>query len=149
MKLDNEIYLNQLAQGVLPVSAGVEWFGQHEASDQLDILRSLYYFVIQSGATKTDAENAVALSGLRASYTPCVLIVKGRISEQISKILQLPKEEYTKSFRLLVSLLSISDAKRRAGCGEDCSHWWHRDLSQEDELQRIRMSQCPGPANLE
>jgi uncharacterized protein DUF5958 len=135
--MNANILLNQLAQGALPIADGEEWFRQQDANARRDILRMLYYFVMQSDAVEVDVAEAIERSGLRATFTPCVLLAKGRLMHQVSKIVNLPASEQAKSFRLLVSLLGVSDRRRRVKCGEGCAHWWHRDLSNSSVLEEV------------
>ena len=66
-------------------------------------------------------------AGLRPTHTAAVLIVRGRLAGQLSKIVNLPDEERVKSFRLLVALLGVADKRRRERCrATGCSHAWHQ-----------------------
>jgi uncharacterized protein YjeT (DUF2065 family) len=42
-----EVYLNQLAQGLVRVSEGVAWFGRLAPDQQRTVLRDLVYFARQ------------------------------------------------------------------------------------------------------
>ncbi|NRA69270.1 MAG: hypothetical protein HRU19_32670, partial [Pseudobacteriovorax sp.] len=60
----------------------------------------------------------------------------GHITMAMEKICTLPENEREKSFKLLVSLLGVSDGRRRS---EEvyCNHWWHRDLSDDEVVRDI------------
>ena len=93
---------------------------------------------LQAGAREEDISLAITKSKLRATYTPCVLLSKGRLKEQMAKLLKLPPSEFIKAFFLLISLLAIADARRYCKyCQDGCSHWWHRDLSERKILDEI------------
>ena len=103
-------------------------FHFNEASDveKETILREFYFILHQSHPTKADIEKGVELSGLKATYTPCVVMLKKPFSEACQKILVMPKNEWIKSFRLWVGVFSISDLRRReTDCKNGCSHEWH------------------------
>jgi hypothetical protein len=96
---------------------------------RLEVLRKLGYVAIQSGATEADATDAIKGSGLRPTYVPCVLLSKPKLSVHVGKVINLNQTEYERSFRLLISLFSISDGRRRSTvCRDGCDHWWHNLL---------------------
>jgi hypothetical protein len=129
------IILNQIAQSIIDIETGEKWFSAFDANDQKDILGKLMYCVYQSHPKEIERKYAVLESGLRPTFTPCVLLVqKYNIQCQLKQICSLPNEENKKSFRLLITLLSISDKRRRLECGDSCNHWWHQDLKQYKQL---------------
>lgn len=69
---------------------------------------------------------SIEKAGLRPTFTPAVLIVRGRITEQLAKVVGLPQDERVKSFRLLIALLGVADGRRRERyCSAGCGHDWH------------------------
>jgi len=126
MASQHDILLNRIAQGSLPRSDGEEWFQGLPHDEQKLVLRDLYYYTIQAGVLETDVVAAIADSKLKPTYTPCVMASKGRLFIQLGKIVNLPTTEYHKAYRLLVSLFTIADERRRRErCRGECSHWWH------------------------
>jgi hypothetical protein len=120
------VMVNKLAQGLLPMDDGLEWFMRRTESENRALLRELGILVLQAGATVDDVPVSIANSGIRPTDTPAVLASKGRLKEQLAKVGNLPEREFVKAFRLLVALLGVADERRRvhdriAGC----SHWWH------------------------
>ncbi|MFE0382085.1 DUF5958 family protein [Streptomyces inhibens] len=85
-------------------------------------------------ATGDDALEGIRRSGLRPTHTPSVLVVRGRIDEQVGKAAGLPpRHERIKAFRLLVQILGLADARRRERiCADGCCHEWHR-LARDQE----------------
>jgi hypothetical protein len=120
--------LNQIAQGLLPWSLGVSWFTGLLPSDQKSVLRDLAYITNQAHPRAEEVEPAMRLAGLKSTFTPCVLVSKGLSPERaFHKIVSLPETEWENSFRLLLALLSVADARRRtAHCAQGCSHEWHQ-----------------------
>ncbi|MFD1146458.1 DUF5958 family protein [Saccharothrix hoggarensis] len=120
------IILNELAQGLRPLSEGVGWFEGLAADDQVTTLRDVAEYCVQARATVEDGAESVRRSGIRPTHTPAVLITRGRLTEQLAKIVNLPADERVKAFRLLVALLGVADERRRARyCADGCGHAWH------------------------
>lgn len=125
---ERDVLLNELAQGFRPMSEGIEWFDGLGQEEQSGVLLLLRHHCVQARAVTEDAQEAIRRAGLRPTHTPAVLISRGRIDEQLGKIAGLaPLDERRKAFRLLIAVLTISDARRRERfCSDGCSHWWHR-----------------------
>jgi len=138
MNAENFILLNQYAQGVRKIEDGKDWFSNLSSDEQLLILRELSNLILQAGASINDVNEAIQKSRLKATFTPCVLLQKGSLKIQLSKVLALPFSEYAKVFSLFISLLSIADTRRRnTKCKNGCSHWWHKDLSNDEIVRQI------------
>lgn len=139
MNLADQIAINQIQQELISQQDAKNWFLSFPTKTQQEILQRLSYMALQAGARETDVSLAIAQSKLRPTYTPCVLLSKGRLKEQMAKLLKLPASEFIKAFFLLISLLAIADARRYSKyCQDGCSHWWHRDLSDRQVLDEIR-----------
>jgi len=139
MNLADEITLNKIQQELISQEDAKKWFLRFPTEYQQEILQRLSYMTLQAGAREEDVSLAIAKSKLRPTYTPCVLLSRGRLKEQMAKLLKLPPSESIKTFFLLVSLLAIADARRYCKyCQDGCSHWWHRDLSDRKVLDKIR-----------
>ncbi|MEU4497002.1 DUF5958 family protein [Streptomyces sp. NPDC023998] len=91
-------------------------------------MRLLSQFCVQARATTEDGPEGIRRAGLRNTHTPAVLIVRGRINEQLGKIASLtPPDERLKAFRLLIAVLAIADERRRNRfCSNGCGHAWHQ-----------------------
>ncbi|MCP4345581.1 MAG: hypothetical protein GY795_08645 [Desulfobacterales bacterium] len=123
---EDRLFINQLSQGIHSLEKGKIWFSSFDSDRQLDILREISNFALQAGALESDVKDAIQKSKLKPTYTPCVILLKGRLKIQISKILNLPTIEYNKIFLLTASLFSIADERRRkTKCKNKCYHWWH------------------------
>lgn len=148
MDLETEILLNQFAQGFKPMSAAEEWFVSHPEPLQQEVLRGLVHLAGQAGAVGRHVQMAIELSGLKSTYTPCVLLTRAAnrdeelsraLYEGLAKVLALPSSEASKSFRLLLSLLAVADDERRRHEGGICErHWWHRALDDPAVIADIR-----------
>ncbi|MDJ0347381.1 DUF5958 family protein [Streptomyces sp. H10-C2] len=124
---ERAVRLNELAQELRPLGRGVEWFEGISADEQFEVLRDLSGFCIQARATAEDGPESVRLAGIRPTHTPAVLITRGQLPGQLTKIINLPLDERVKAFRLLVALLGVADKRRRARlCADGCTHAWHQ-----------------------
>ncbi|MBB4981565.1 DUF5958 family protein [Streptomyces nymphaeiformis] len=125
---ERDVLLNELAQGLRPMSEGIEWFDVLGQEEQSEVLLFLRHHCVQARAVTEDGPESISRAGLRPTHTPAVLISRGRIDEQLGKIAGLaPLDERRKAFRLLISVLAIADARRRErDCSGGCSHWWHK-----------------------
>ncbi|WP_149827201.1 DUF5958 family protein [Streptomyces tailanensis] len=124
---ERDVLLNELAQGLRPMSYGIEWFDALSPEAQSGTLRFLAHYCVQARAVTEDGPEGVRRAGLRPTHTPVVLITRGRIDQQLGKIAQLaPLDERRKAFRLLIAVLAIADERRRERyCSDGCGHWWH------------------------
>ncbi len=125
---ERESTLNELAQGLRPVAEGLAWFDGLAEEEQPVVLRDLTHFCLQARATHEDAVEGVRRSGLRPTHTPAVLATRGRVDHGLwGAALLRPRHERIKAFRLLVQVLALADARRRARhCADGCTHDWHQ-----------------------
>jgi hypothetical protein len=120
------ILLNELSQGRRPLQEGIVWFESLPIYEQRQVIRELAYYIVQAKATEEEVEASFGLARVKSTVTPAVLLARGQLPEQLAKIGKLPAAEMGKSFRILVSLLSVADARRRrVECANGCTHLWH------------------------
>lgn len=124
---ERDVLLNELAQGLRPMSEGIEWFDGLDSEAQSEVLLFLRHHCVQARAVAEDASESISRSGLRPTHTPAVLLSRGRIDVQLGKIVGLtPVDERRKAFRLLIAVLTVADGRRRERfCSGGCGHWWH------------------------
>ncbi|MFJ4412803.1 DUF5958 family protein [Streptomyces sp. NPDC088925] len=120
------VILNELAQGIRPLVQGIGWFEGLADTEQFEVLRDLAGFCIQARAISDDGPESIRRAGIRPTHTPAVLVTRGRLTEQLTKIINLPQDERVKAFRLLVALLGVADERRQLRfCAGGCGHAWH------------------------
>jgi hypothetical protein len=123
---DIEIQLNKIAQGIVSVQSGIDWFDTFDLNEKKVILHTLGYILTQSRPTIDEITNGIEKSKLKTTYTPCVLMLKKPFKEAIAIIQNLPENEGEKSFILWLSIFSIADKRRRnTVCSDGCYHEWH------------------------
>lgn len=122
-----DLYLNRIAQGLVSESAAYVWFEGQEPSNKKHILLALSNICMQAHPLLTEVPKAIEQSGLKPTFTPCVLLMQASSPEgSFGKIVSLPAIEQAKSFRLLISLFIIADTRRReTDCKNGCTHAWH------------------------
>lgn len=139
MRIDDAILINQLAQQLVAMDVGEKWFNSLNVDLQRKVLREINVMILQASPLPEDAALAISTSGLKATLTPCVLVAKPNIREQLAKIANLPDTEFSRVFKLLIAFLGVADKRRRDTKPMDSvSHWWHRDLGNPDVLADIR-----------
>ncbi|KAI9129574.1 DUF5958 family protein [Acaryochloris sp. CCMEE 5410] len=127
MLTDSELQLNRIAQGLVKESEGILWFEGLLPVQRQQVLIDLARMCDQSHPRNDEVSKAIAYAQLKPTFTPCILLKSANPPEKgLYKIIALPESEQIKSFRLLIALFAISDARRReAHCKDGCSHEWH------------------------
>jgi len=139
MNIDDSIFVNQIAQGIVQIDEGERWFSAFDLETKRNVIREISSMVLQAHPLPEDAALAIAASGLRKTLTPSVILLKPNIKVQLAKLANLPEREFPNVFRLLVKLLGIADKRRRETRPLDTiNHWWHRDLSNPGIVEEIR-----------
>jgi hypothetical protein len=123
-----EIAINSLAQGLIPMFDGEAWFMSHVTEDRREILRKLGLCISQAHPLPNEVDVAINKSGIKATMTPCVVLSKWRLHPEVGayEITSLPELEHLKGFKVMLSLFSVADERRRnAQCRDGCTHDWH------------------------
>ena len=116
MKVNLDIYLNQIGQKIIDLKEASSWFEKLMFDDQLEVLRRYTFFVSQMGGVGSDAQKAIEMSKLKKTYTSCILLKKYTREDKLGsnglrmalfKIINLPKNENWKSFILLSFLYMV------------------------------------------
>jgi uncharacterized protein DUF5958 len=118
--------INKVAQGLISRDEGLVWFDEADLELRLEIMKSLDLCIYQSHPNKDDIEEGIALSGLKETYSPCVLIRKKPFNEARAKVLRMPKLDQHRAFNLFLSVFTVADTRRRnTECEGRCNHEWH------------------------
>ncbi|WP_432097358.1 DUF5958 family protein [Streptomyces sp. bgisy100] len=122
----SERMINEVAQELRSLEEGVEWFSALGLEQQESALHEIVLYLMQAHVTVEDGRKGLEKSGVKATMTPAVLIVREPILERIGKIAGLPQQEYLKAFRVLMSTFAVTDTRRReTQCRGSCTHAWH------------------------
>ncbi len=95
-----DLQINKIAQGFVKLRDGIAWFDAFDVKCKKEILQSLSYFLSQAHPTRNEVDDGIKLSGLKPSYTPCVLLAKKPFNDAMKIIRSLPENEWEKSFIL-------------------------------------------------
>ncbi len=123
---ERELNINKISQGLMSIDEGLDWFNEAKPEYRSEIMHSLDSCVFQSHPTTEDIEEGVKKSGLKETYSPCVLIRKKPFNDVRNKILKMPELDQRRGFILLLSVFSVADKRRREDeCKGNCTHEWH------------------------
>ena len=135
--LIQELELNQYAQSLIERECILARFEQMDGDEKKVYLNNLITLITQSKSVNADIEMAIENSGLKRTYTPCVLLQKDVKYYNLSRIIELPEYESVKSLLLLLSLFKIA-YNRRFLVEKNVPHkWWYWDLSDKKTVERI------------
>lgn len=142
LTVDEEIFLNQFLQGLFSLEQMNEWFDKHDKLERKNIINNLFYMFVQSHPTYAEIEEA-ALSIKKVKSTPAIKLLNRNKPYQSfgHEVSDLPECELQTTFDILLLTFAKADARRKKQeCSNGCSHWWHKDLSDERYLQSLRES---------
>ncbi len=138
MNIKDKIRVNHAAKSPVERKAAIDWFHQMDSSEKSDVLRFLANVCLQAHPLQHEVDSGIEESGLKSTYTPCALLKKGALGEQMAKVVDLPEEEWEKAFVLLMSVFSVADSRRQMqDCSKGCDHWWHQDLDDDAVVDSI------------
>lgn len=123
---EHELMINKLAQGLVPREEGQAWFRAATPDCRVQIMRALDYCLFQAHPTPAEIQEGIDLSGLKDTYSPCVVAVKKPLGEARQTILRMVGLDQQRGFELWLSVFSVADKRRReSDCKVGCSHEWH------------------------
>jgi hypothetical protein len=119
-----EVKVNKIAQEKISMEEAEKWFKKSNNIKKKEILKVLKLCLHQSHPSHEEIERGIKESGLKETYTPCVLMKKKKnLNEAIFKTYSLPEKEWMKTFALWIKIFSIADKRRReTDCKNGCSH---------------------------
>jgi hypothetical protein len=86
------VYLNRVAQKILPIEDALTTFDAiTDPTEKQSVMRRLVLMVDQSHPTLEEIRAGIQASGLKADYTPCVMLAavdspaSSRLREQLGK----------------------------------------------------------------
>ncbi len=137
MKIEHEILINKYGQGLVKTVQLLDLFRSFDFGFQKVFLNEILFLILQSKPIEEDIEPAIINSGLKSTYTPCVLLRKGVANHNLEKLLELPKNELIKTLVLLLSLFKTAYERRFVVEKNNPDKWWYWDLSDEENIKRI------------
>jgi len=137
MELQQEILINKYGQGLVTLEEVVHMFNGLEAHQRRSMSIDIINLIVQSKPIDADIDDAIIESGLKRTFTPCVLLKKGVYGHNLQKIIDLPSNELLKAIKLLFSLFRVAYNRRFLAEMNNPDKWWYWDLSDKANLQRI------------
>lgn len=139
MKIEWEIKINQYAQGVIPLECLLSSFEGMKEDEQKAFINGILHLLLQSKPLAEDIKTSIENSGLKPTYTPCVLLAKGMDNANLYKIADLPSNEWKKVLVLFLHIFRIAYSRRYLQEKESRKDkWWYWDLSNEKNVERIK-----------
>lgn len=133
-----EIIVNQYAQGVVPLEQLLSFFTILKPDDQKKVIDGVLQLLLQSKPLDEDIVSSIENSGLKPTYTPCVLLSKGMNRVNLYKIANLPSNEWKKVLQLFLNIFKIAYLRKFQQEKESRKDkWWYWDLSNERSIERI------------
>jgi hypothetical protein len=137
MIIEYLILINKYGQGLINSKPLLLNFEGLEVVSKRSFLNDMLFLIQQSKPTVSDIEPAIFGSGLKPTYTPCVLLKKGVATHNLEKLKNLPENELNKVFLLLLSLFKLAYQRRFAIEKNRPDKWWYWDLSDEMNIRKI------------
>ena len=140
LNINEEIFLNQFSQGLVTLEKMNEWFTAYDLLNKKDIIYNLLNMVIQSHPTYDEIESsAISLNKITSSSAVKLLNRNKPFNKFGYEICDLPERELQTGFNILLLTLAKADKRRKEQeDSNNCTHWWHKDLSDEEYLQKLR-----------
>ncbi|AHJ95568.1 DUF5958 family protein [Hymenobacter swuensis] len=123
MNLPEEIALNQFGQGLRPHAELLGYFHSLSADAQGHHLQELTDLIRQSKAHLADIDPGIAESGLRPTYTPCMVLRTYGLVPGLARLLSLPLAERDRVYRLLLYVFKQAYQRRFAAEKNDPNKW--------------------------
>lgn len=120
---ETERVVNEIAQGRRTLDAGATWFSDLAPTRRQMVLQDVAGYAMQAHITAADGRAGVERSGVKPTASPSVMIC---MDPPRYGFAGLPSAEHVKAFRVLVSVFTVADTRRRETyCKGVCGHAWH------------------------
>lgn len=120
---ETERVVNEIAQELRTIDDGAAWFSGLSQARRQEVLREVAGYAMQAHITAADGRAGVAPSGVKPTANPSVMIC---MDPPRTGFANLPADECLKAFRVLVSVFTVADTRRRKTyCKGICGHAWH------------------------
>jgi len=135
--LEDAILINRFGQNLIGIEHMIKLFSSFNVEMKRDFLREINSLIMQSKPILNDIEPAILSSGLKPTYTPCILLRKGITRHNLEKLVLLPENELSKVYVLLLSLFIIAYKRRYSIEKNNPNKWWYWDLSDNNNINNI------------
>ncbi|MFE5941643.1 DUF5958 family protein [Streptomyces sp. NPDC056480] len=123
LRREAERVVNEIAQELRTLDEGTSWFSDLSPAGRQVVLQEVAGYAMQAHITAADGREGVVRSGVKSTANPSVMIC---MDPPRYGFAALPADEHVKAFRVLVSVFSVADTRRRQTyCKGTCGHAWH------------------------
>ncbi|WP_299178028.1 DUF5958 family protein [uncultured Chryseobacterium sp.] len=133
----DQIFINKYGQGLIDIEPLKKMFFNLNPSEKRKYLNGILFLILQSKPNNNDTDQAITISNLKPTYTPCVLLKKGVAQHQLEKIIMLTDNELNKVYILFMNLFKIAYFRRFLEEKNDPNKWWYWDLSDHTKENEI------------
>lgn len=141
MQKEDVILINKYGQSLVSTAELKKDFLNFSVEEKRKYLTEVVGLIGQSKPNNDDVDTAIFESGLKPTYTPCVLLKKGVATHNLNKIIQLPENELEKVLLLFLSLFRISYQRRFRIERNNPNKWWYWDLSIKENVEKVLRSE--------
>jgi hypothetical protein len=123
---DINIQINSFAQSLRTMTQMTDWFESNDNQLKRNIINQIWDFLQNTRPTKDEINEGINKSEQKDSYTAAIILRRFSFKEARHKILELPDNELTKTFKFIIAIFKVSDTRRRTmECKGQCGHFWH------------------------
>jgi len=137
LSIKEELRIDLYGQNLISIEDMLNFFSLFEIEEKREYLEEIISLINQSKPFDEDIAVAIKESGLKSTYTPCVMLKKGVATHNLILISKLPENELDKVLTLFLSLFRIAYLRRYSQEKGNPEKWWYWDLSDEDTVQKI------------
>jgi hypothetical protein len=137
--IEDEIFINQFTQKINNLDEMNKWFFSHYLEEKRNIVKLLINLVIQAHPTYDEIKESADLLQKSSSPSAIKLLNKNKPFNKFGhELSNLPEKELLNAFDILLLTLSSADNRRKEEEDpENCNHWWHKDLSNNEYLDSL------------
>ncbi|AZA93478.1 Uncharacterised protein [Chryseobacterium nakagawai] len=133
----DQVFINKYGQDLVNIDPFKILFSNFNIENKRDYLEGIISLIMQSKLQNEDVESAIKTSGLKPTFTPCVLLKKGVANHNLIKLINLPETELEKTLVLLMNLFKIGYKRRFIEEKNNPDKWWYWDLSEINTEDKI------------
>ncbi|WP_372459846.1 DUF5958 family protein [Streptomyces anatolicus] len=123
LRREAERVVNEVAQELRTLDEGASWFSALSPAGRQAVLQEVAGYAMQAHITAADGREGVTRSGVKPTANPSVMMC---MDPPRYGFAALPADEHVTAFRVLVSVFSLADTRRRQTyCEGTCGHAWH------------------------
>ncbi len=140
LEIEDLILINQYVQNIITKDNINSWFLSFDESDKQIIVRTIWQLAVQSRVNDNDVLIATNAARLKSTHTPVVMLHSSKFTlwQRGGDLAKLRGQLLNQAFYLVLECLATADRRRREEENKtECTHWWHRDLTDKKIIDEI------------